>query len=256
MTPPNAHTPFTVIAHVQQGVALDARFGVALDGLLASVIRDRAKGTHGQPGLPLTGSQLDGGLTAAEPSTTDLPLSRCTLDPTDWHWLATTAYPVDHHRQPVVGDPDVHHHHTRPRERVIAAVATRIPTTMPPSSGRYRMRRLPVVTIPAAAVIWRGVGDPHAVRDLLADIPAIGSRRGTGEGTILKWEIDAEPDADPALHGHCHPDHSIGRPIPPTCAKTLHLPAHRLGHAGLRPPYWHPATQRSLLLPEPLQGGN
>lgn len=248
-------TPFTVIATLQQGAALDARFGIGLDGLLASVIRDHAKHTHGAPGEPLSGSTLDGGLALATPTTVDLPLTRCTPPdaPDQWHWSCTTALPVDHDRNPVRGDPDVHHHHGRIKERTAELVAHALPTAFPPASGRYRMRRMPVVTFPAAALIWRAVGNPDTVHDLLADIPTIGARRGTGEGTVLRWAVEPAPDADPYDYGHLHPDRNLGRPTPlgcltPTTGHTL------TGTSGIRPPYWHPHTQHHVALPRPLQG--
>lgn len=257
--PQRAHTPLTITARLQQGVALDVLFGTALDGLLASVVRDRAKAAAAARGEFLTGSLLDGGLDAAEPAVVGLPLSRCTnptltADP-DWHWLCTTAYPlgVDGHR--TTGDPDVHHQHSRIREATLAHVAHPLPASLPPASGRYRLRRMPVVTTAATAVQWHAIGDRDAVLDLLSGLLAIGRRRGTGEGLVLGWNVDAHPDLPPtewASFGHCHPDGSLGRPTPHACLDRVALPADRYGVAGIRPPYWHPATQRPVLLPHPL----
>lgn len=250
-------TPLTVTAHLQQGIVLDTPFGTALDGLLASVARDRAKAARTTTtGILTTGSLLDGGLHADDPAVTDLPLARCIIAGTGhWHWLCTTAYPLDINGAVTREDPDVHHQHSRVRERLLPHTVSRIPTTLPPASGRYRMRRMPVVSTPAAAVIWHAVGDPDQIADLLTALPAIGRRRGTGEGTVLAWDITPCPEADPIRHGHCHPDHTLGRPAPYACAAALDLPTDRTGTAGLRPPYWHPATQTNVILPEPLRGG-
>lgn len=254
-----SHAPLTVTARLQQGIALDVLFGTALDGLLASVVRSRAKAAAAERGEFLTGSLLDGGLDADQPATVALPLSRCVnpalVEDPDWHWLCTTAYPVGLDGQRATGDPDVHHQHSRIREATLAHVADHLPASLPPASGRYRLRRMPVVTTPAAAVQWHAVGTPDAVSDLLMDLPAIGRRRGTGEGLVLGWDVTTHDDLPRdqwAQFGHCHPDGSLGRPAPPACLDRVDLSADRYGVAGIRPPYWHPATQRNVLLPNPL----
>lgn len=249
-------TPLTVTAHLQQGVVLDTLFGTALDGLLASVVRDRAKATAtAATGAPVTGSLLDGGLRVDQPTVVALPLARCgTLDDPDWHWLCSTAFPLTPTGDPMRGDLDVHHQHSRVRERVMEQAATRIPASLPPASGRYRLRRMPVVTTPAAAVVWHAVGDPDAIDDLLTGLPAIGRRRGTGEGTVLAWQVTATAATDPDRFGHTHPTGTLGRPAPHRCVTRLGLPTDRDGVAGLRPPYWHPATQHPVVLPDPLRG--
>lgn len=252
----NRTVPFIVTAYLQQGIAIDSLFGTALDGLLASQARNRAKATRARLiGTPVTGSLLDGGLAAADPAVVELPLARCPLTtPETWHWLCSTAYPLQPDHTAMSGDLDVHHQHSRVRERVLEHVATRIPASLPPDSGRYRLRRLPVVTTPAYAVCWQAVGNPDLVLDLLDGLPSIGRRRGTGEGTVLRWQISPAPDVDPIRHGHTHPDGSLGRPSPRSCAEGIGLPADRTGTAGLRPPYWHRATQHAVVLPDPLRG--
>lgn len=246
--------PLTVTAHLQQGIVLDTLFGTALDGLLASVVRDRAKAEATvRTGTLVTGSLLDGGLHETDPAVVVLPLGRCG-DGSDWHWLCTTAFPLTWDGEPMSGDPDVHHQHNRVRERVMEAVATRIPASLPPASGRYRLRRMPVVSTPATAVVWRAVGDPAAVEDLLVGLPAIGRRRGSGEGTVVKWTVVSHPTESADRFAHTHPTGDLGRPAPLRCVTALSLPADRSGVAGIRPPYWHPATQHAVVLPAPIQG--
>lgn len=258
-SPVASHAPLTVTARLQQGIALDVLFGTALDGLLASVVRARAKAAAAARGEFLTGSMLDGGLDAEQPAVVPLPLARCAnpalTDDPDWHWLCTTAYPVGLDGQRATGDPDVHHQHSRIRESTLPHVAHPLPASLPPASGRYRLRRMPVVTTAASAVQWQAIGDRDAVADLLCDLPAIGRRRGTGEGLVLGWDVTAHDDvpaSEWARLGHCHPDGSLGRPTPHACLDRVQLPADRYGVAGIRPPYWHPATQRAVLLPTPL----
>lgn len=268
--------PLTITAHLQQGVALDVLFGTALDGLMASVVRARAKAAAAAQGRLLTGSMLDGGLDLDEPAVVDLPLARCSTsthaqaserasepasanaylaeDP-DWHWLCTTAFPVGLDGARTCSDPDVHHEHSRMRETILRHISSPLPASLPPASGRYRMRRLPIVTTPAAAVQWNAVGDHAAVLDLISDLPAIGRRRSSGEGLVLRWEVTAHPHLPRdqwARHGHSHPDGTLGRPVPRSCLDRVDIHADRQGVAGIRPPYWHPATQRSVFLPDPL----
>jgi hypothetical protein len=242
-------TPFTVIAHLQQGAALDARFGVALDGLLAAQVRRRRQIEAAIGGVPLPGSLLDGGLACEQPTDVPLPLTACPGDDGTWHWMATTAEPIDHDGRPLPPDPDIHHLTGRLNHRRAEAVAARLPQHLPPGSGRYRTRLLPVVTFPAAALRWRGVGDPNAVADLLTPLTGVGARRGTGEGAVLRWEIRPEPGADHDRHGHLHAGGDLGRPVPPACARRLAAPGVGIGTAGLRPPYWHPDRQHALALP-------
>jgi hypothetical protein len=260
--PRHVTRPLTVTARLQQGVALDVLFGTALDGLLASVIRSRAKAAAAAQGHLLTGSMLDGGLDLDQPAVVELPLALCagadlpdgTPDP-DWHWLCTTAYPIGFDGARTHGDPDVHHEHSRIRETTLRHTTDVLPASLSPASGRYRMRRLPVVTTPAVAVQWRAVGDPDLIADLLDGLPAIGRRRGSGEGLVLDWHVEVCDDLPPqqwVRHGHTHPDGTLGRPTPHGCLDRVGLTADRQGVAGIRPPYWHPATQRSVLLPEPL----
>lgn len=248
-------TPFTLTARLQQGVVFDTGFGVTLDGLLASLLRETAKADHAlaRAGQPVPGSLLDGGTSTAHPRVWDLPLGRCSGDGSDpgWHWLATAGLPVDHAGEPVVADPDVHHHHARVQERIIGHGATRVPAAFPPASGRYRMRRFPVISLPAAAVVWRGVGDPDRVLALVTPLLAIGKRRVTGEGAVLGWTVRAEPDGDPDRFGHCDADGRLGRPVPLACAHRVAASGWQTAVAGIRPPYWHPATQSAAAVPLP-----
>jgi hypothetical protein len=243
----SVHQPFTVAARLQQGAALDARFGTALDGILASQIRQRAKRALGGDGGPVPGSVLDGGQHIDAPVEIDLPLDRCPVDP--WHWLATTAAPVDHTGAPVTGLVDVHHLHNRHPHRISEVVARKLPTHVSMTAGRFRARRLPVITTPAAALTWRGVGDVAVIADLLTPLSTVGARRGGGEGTVLAWTVTAHPDGDPDAFGHLHADGTLGRPAPEECTARLSVDGPR-GTAGIRPPYWHRSRQHILVLPD------
>ena len=248
--------PVTVTARLQQGIVFDLRFGTAFDGLLASTIRDQAKAVHYQEtGRIVTGSMLDGGTRIKTPATVELPLARCqNAADDDWHWLATTGYPLGWDGELVAGDPDVHYLHTRLREHVAEQTVLKMPTTIDASSGRFRNYRLPVPVTVAYAVAWRAVGDPDKLRELTSAITSIGGRRNSGEGAVLSWDVTVDEAGDWNQFGHLHPDGTLGRPTPTSCASklpdTTFNPA-RTGMAGIRPPYFHAATQRHVLLPEP-----
>lgn len=234
--------PFTATAHLQQGAALDARFGIGFDGLITSLVRSQAKINTGTR----SGSELDGGAHQDVPAEVELPLARCMVGP--WHWLTTTAYPLDWSGQPLPVSPDVHHIRYSHQREVAEQVARKIPQHVPFSQGRFRSRRLPVVVFPAPFVQFRGVGDVDAIRRLLEDCHSLGSHRRSGEGAILSWAVEEFPTMDKDLWGHTHMDATLGRPVPPACADRLHLDGPT-GRAGIRPPYWHSVRQHHLVLP-------
>lgn len=240
--------PMVITAWLQQGVAIDPRYGIALDGLLAGVLRLNAA-HRVTPGTP--GSVLDGGLHATLPTEIDLPLDRCTEAGDDWHWMVTTGQPVDHMYHPVVGAPDVHRMTSRFDDGRARHIVAAIPANAGGPRGRYKDRVTPVITTPAAAVVWHAVGDVDEVYEYVHGVLSIGARRNNGEGTILAWEVEPTHTSDIFRFGHTHPDGSLGRPVPKACAVRIGAPTTYCGRAGLRPPMFHAARQRTLVLPTP-----
>lgn len=235
-------TALTVTATLQQGLVLDPRYGVALDGLLASLVRHRA--AQGRPG-----ADLDGGLNAA-PADWDLPLARCTLAGDDWHWAASTGQAVDGAGQHLPAAPaDPHRLMVRLDERRAEQVALRLPRNVGGPRGRYRTKVTPVLATVCPAITWHAYGDPDLIAELLTGLPSVGGRRGTGEGTVLAWAVTEQDVGDPDAFAHTHPDGSLGRPVPAACARQYGFPADRTGLAGLRPPMFHRDRQRLLVLP-------
>lgn len=233
--------PMLVTATLQQGLVFDPRHGLALDGLLASAIR--AKRAQGAPG-----SLLDGGLGPLDPKTWELPLAACTRAESLWHWLATSGLPVDRNGDPVPLIPDPHRLFQALDERRAPQVAISQPQHAGGARGRFRQRVTPVLAIPAAKVLWRAVGDPETVRNLLQDLPSIGARRGSGEGAVLAWSVEEAPIDDPDAFAHEHPDGTQGRPLPEACVLSLGRRSQETGPAGLRPPLFHPANQHLLVI--------
>ena len=235
--------PLQVTAHLESGLSSSNPWGVALDGLLAAQLWSEHKAS-----LRAAGTKPPDLHTQDNPLDLDLPLARCTHAGANlWHWAATTAYPVD-------SDP------TRPPEarywaayidqRRAATIATP-PTSISPGRGRWRLRRIPTLVTICTTVVWHAVGDVHAIEELITPLAAIGKRRGTGEGRVLRWEVTPRPDLDAHTASHLHPNGTLGRPTPPACLTSDHEPAQ--GIAGLRPPYMHRARQHQLCLPAPLE---
>jgi hypothetical protein len=73
-----------VTAFTPHGVVLSRPWGVALDGLLASVVWHRRKAQ-----IAATGGRL-AYCHDVDPEPLELPLARCG-DDADWHWMATFA---------------------------------------------------------------------------------------------------------------------------------------------------------------------
>jgi CRISPR type IV-associated protein Csf3 len=243
-----AHQALEIVARLQQGVVMDLRYGIALDGLLMSSVRSAQASDRGVT----TGSLLDGGLSVSELAEWDIPLGRCDhAGAQDWHWLATTGMPVNSEGTRVSGVPDAHRLLGDLDERRAEQVAVALPKNVGGSRGRYRRRVTPVLTLPATAVVWRAIGDLNAVQDLLSFLPTVGGRRGSGEGSVIAWEVrEADPNEDPWSFAHLHPDGVLGRPAPLPCAERLHVPTHHQGVAGLRPPMFHSGRQQVLVLPD------
>lgn len=246
------NVPFTVTARLRSGVSLSHRYGLTLDGLLASQIRHVAKQTQLGPGA--SGSELDGGLDADVPVDWDLPLAKCTPnaeEPQVWHWMCTAGMPYGPDGLPVLVEepPDPHRLLTRVDDRRAQQVAIRVPADTGGPRGRYRARTTPVLVIPAMALQWRAVGDPDTTLDLLSGIPALGARRGSGEGAVLEWCVTVEPDADADSYAHTWADGRIGRPIPRGCADRVGAVDWVPGSSGLRPPLFHPSRQMLMAVP-------
>lgn len=233
--------PVVVSASLQQGVVWDRRLGLALDGVLASVVR-RLSAPAGT-----AGSLIDGGLSVEEPRMWELPLAKCDGGG-DWHWACGHGVAVDGEGVAVPsGVPDVKQLSQRPDERRAALTAARIPADVGGRRGRFRPRLRPVLTTPAVSVQWRALGVPDALQSLLGYVTAVGGRRGIGEGAVLRWDVTPVEVEDVYAFVHLVNGH-LSRPVPEVCARTLGVEFATV-RAGIRPPYFHPAEQRLLAVP-------
>jgi hypothetical protein len=161
--------PPLIVGATTPTVVLSRPWGIALDGLLASVLWQR---TNGPPGSPERGS----------PTAT----TRCRVSSIcPWRVAGTrpaTSIGIGWRRLltciPMCGGV--------PRALTVNACSTlprpsargRSPVTVAATNtAPFRQRTIPVTAHPAATVTWRAVGDPEALLELLAELPSIGKHR-------------------------------------------------------------------------------
>lgn len=234
-----------ITAHTPHGVVFSRPWGVALDGLLASVVWHRRKRAAVEAGDTLTYQAED-----PEPEVLPLPLARCT-DPAgpDWHWMATFADVNPRRPDDTVPDPDIRWRTSRTDRTRLQHLAPVIGSqVVTDNNGRYQRRVIPVMAQPATTLTWRAVGDPDGIRDLLADVGSIGKHRNIGEGLVTHWTITETPDTDPWSAGHEHRPGILGRAIPLRCAPP-HGP-RPIVTAAIRPPYLHPSSRTDSHQPD------
>lgn len=245
-----AFKPIVITAFLQQGVSIDPRHGVALDGLLTASMRASSGRAQGIT----SGSQLDGGLSISEPIDWDLPLGKCEEDlSVGWHWLATSGQPIDFNGLPIKENlMDPHRLMVRLDERRAEEIAISMPKNVGGPRGRYRTRVTPVMVTICSGITWHAFGDPDKIEEFLEPITTLGARRGSGEGSVNRWKIEVINDKklDNFVFSHTNPDGSLGRPLPQGCVDRLGLDSSLMGYAGLRPPMFHSARQHLLVLPK------
>lgn len=237
------HVPLLVRAHLAAGIAQAAPWGIALDGILAAEMWAEQKAASCAAGTDHTPA-----LDQAEPDDLDLPLARCHPPHGPWHWAATCAFPEQFSDRL-----DVHTWSGRVDHRHLEQATNALPKVISNRQGRYRSRLMPLLVTPCTSVTWYAVGDPVRIGDLLTPIASIGKKRTSGEGHVLRWEIQPQPSLDPFAAAHLHPDSTLGRPTPADCLLGRTVLDGGAGRAGVRPPYMHHARQHELRLPALLQ---
>lgn len=239
--------PLLITATTPHGLALSRPWGIALDGLLASVLWHRHKLAAREAGSYVSYRPEH------EPVALELPLARCGNPDRDhdWHWMATFADLHPHELGTI--DPDIRWRTSRTNHTRLQQLAPHIGSqSVSDSQGRYQRRVIPVHAHPARTATWRAVGDGHAIGDLLTDLPSIGKHRGVGEGVVTRWEV-AELDPHETTvwsAGHEHSPGVLGRTAPPRCL--AQCPSAVTGPpimSAIRPPYLHPGSRTTAYQP-------
>ncbi|MDI9941307.1 hypothetical protein QM806_38840 [Rhodococcus sp. IEGM 1351] len=233
--------PLVVRARMAGGVAHAVPWGISLDGLLASEIRENTKAAAREAGTDYEPYSFD-----TVPEDLDLPLARCPGDGADgWHWAATFAYPEDD-----VPGPHVQYWSARPDQHALDQMSAKLPALVSERHGRYRSRVMPLPLTVCRDLAGRAVGDPAAIIELLTPIVSIGKKRSAGHFHMLTWTVDEEPGADRWEFAHRYPDGALGRTAPHSCLADTATAVATGGEArmGLRPPYMHPACRAQVLL--------
>lgn len=236
--------PLHITATTPYGVVLSRPWGIAFDGLLASVIWHRRKWAARAAGYHLTYQR------SQPPETLELPLARCgdTENADDWHWMATFADLHPHNQS--LSEPDIRWRTSRTNHHRLQQLAPVVSKAVSDRTARYQHRVIPVMAHPATHLTWRAVGEPDTIRDLLTDLPSIGKHTGVGEGLVTHWQVTEMPSATDWSAGHEHEPGILGRSTPPRCLGSNNITsAGPLGTGTLRPPYLHPASRAAAFQP-------
>lgn len=229
--------PLRITATLRHGIAHASPWTVALDGLLASQLWAQHK--RSQPPGPAA-------LDAANPPDLNLPLARCTADPTWWHWAATSGWP-NH----AIDDPEIHYWGTRLDHRHTELTAAGpLPQTLSDSQGRWKAYHMPLPVTVAHSLTWHAVGDAEAIQQLLEPLTSIGKKRSQGEGRISSWHIEPAPELDEFAAGHLSPTGALARPTPDACLEQHpNVCDGGAGYAAIRPPHMHHSRRTDVRLP-------
>lgn len=229
--------PLRVTAILRHGIAHASPWTVALDGLLASQLWAQHK--QSQPPGPAA-------LDQANPPDMDLPLAKCTADPTWWHWAATCGWP--NHPSP---NPEIRYWQTRLDHRHAEhTTAAPLPQIVSDSQGRWKAYWMPLPITVAHSLTWHAVGDAEAVQRLLEPITAIGKKRSQGEGRVSSWLVERDDTLDGFTASHLSPTGVLARPTPTAClANHPAIVDGGDGYAGIRPPHMHYSRRTDVRLP-------
>jgi len=107
--------------------------------------------------------------------------------------------------------------------------------------GRYRSYHMPVFYRSALSVHWYCVGDAEDIRELLADVWAIGKKTAQGWGRVARWEVRPWPtDWSVECKGRLMRAIPVGDGEERNAQVRLH---------GFRPPYWKRENQTACWMP-------
>ena len=233
---PAGAVPLQVTAHLASGIASGVEWGPALDGLLAARLWSARK--NERPADAPRGLDPE-----HDPEDMPVPLARVHYED-GWYWAATCGWPVD-----LDPTPEVRYWAGRADQRHLAELCETMPKEISESTGRWRSRVMPTPVLMCSRMRWHAVGDPDAVEELLAPVRAIGKRRGTGEGEVLRWDI-AELAAGALEAAHLDQWGRLARPTPVSVmGEEPSVPCGPVSIYGIRPPALHPSRRELVRLP-------
>jgi CRISPR type IV-associated protein Csf3 len=120
--------------------------------------------------------------------------------------------------------------------------------------SRYKAYHMPIYYIASATVSWFVFGDGQAIDYLLLKVNSIGKKRSQGWGQVLDWRIEpAQEDYSEYRdgNGNGNGDKNKNKPSRTIPIDEENIPGvGNFGYRGYRPPYWHPARQSLVLLPD------
>lgn len=227
-----------VTAVLQAGAVLPTMFPAPLDGILAARARRNHLGDsyHAEVVTPTRAA-----LTADQHGTRDpvvaayrarfrhfpLPLARI-CNP--WVWAAGCA------ETPAAATTQLRHIHSRFRTAAAERIVPRLPANT--DVGPTKPWRVPFVVAVTPSLMWRALGDPDGIRDLLSRVDAVGAHTSSGEGHVLRWIVDDIGPAD-QLMLLASSTGTISRPVPARNRNELGVPdAGTVAVDAYRPPYW------------------
>lgn len=224
-----SHQLLRVTAHLRSGVSMDRPYGLELSGILITQARRVRKMEIANAGGSAQHSDAD----SEDPEDYPLPLARC-IASNDWYWATSCAVPdVDPDEAPESRTffQVVDSRHARDfAQRPIPEIHAR--------KGSYRDVMMPSHVLLASTLTWFVVGDAERIGAMLRAVRAIGRRRATGEGVIMRWSV--EPlSGDPWRTIHVGDGNELIRPCPVEVAENLDVD-YRLGFYAIRPPSWNP----------------
>lgn len=106
------------------------------------------------------------------------------------------------------------------------------------SAGRFKPADLTLPARIAHKLVWFARGKPDEVRKMLGLVTSIGRKRGHGNGSVMRWEVDSMAEDWSVMRGG-----KITRAMPEGYAEG------RRRVAGIRPVYWHRSRQIACVLP-------
>lgn len=212
-------TPLRITATLRGSVTLPPGGGLAIDGLLAFVVAERAGLVAGfgemvRPEIPIAESMCKRFHLATYAMIAG-------VEAHELRWV---------NRRPIIA------------EAQVFGLTKRINITAGINKG-YRIPQQ-VTHVKDGRVTWFAIGDAEAIRDLLTDVTHLGKKRSVGRGAVTSWLVepyDSWGDGFPVVRD--------GRPLRALPPGHPGLVAPKLRHVTLTYPYWEARRAEPCAVP-------